>query len=244
MRKKVLSLVLALVFLLSMTSFALAEPATGNTQGDIIFEEGRVTITPPDECCHCYGDDPCDGDDCDEHDEPCDCPCHDVITIPCPDDDYREIEVSANLHFGTHSVDTMGIFDSANAHADSHNTTDVGEFTGVLVRNATVRQAVIYVSISEFEDADGYTAWDGFELELIVAGHNGPTASTNQTNSGIIYYDSTPGRVLTMATGSLLAAWSGVLETFVYASAEGNFQATLTWTEGNLPSPEPPGSGG
>jgi len=180
MKRRILTLILAIVMLSGVALIATANPPTNvprNTDGSIEFKTGAIIINPPpspppSDCfccpiCHPAGDPSCT---CSPPvvDPRCPCPC------TCADkDDYdkffMEHRVADNLYFGEHELTVYGTFDSANKQANAANlpryTTRRGEYTGVEIINQTPGIAGISVAIGHFRVGAEQTL-TGFELSL------------------------------------------------------------------------------
>ena len=261
MTRKIIAL--ALILVLAIGTTAIATASTGETGAGIKFEEGTIIIVPPgDDCCHCYGDDPCGiGPGCTE--EPtckpgdsgkCECPCHDFPIIQPP---YRDFEFSDNLYFGTHRTSVFGRFDSRPTGAGhgtlaGRNTTNVDNFTGVEVINGKASPQQVVLEVSEFEIA-GETTLDGAVLRLVAHERiqNGDYAHSfgpgfyqaGTTGDGVEIPLEGDGavRMLTVRNSSMIkASWYGLLNTNQGTAEEGEATATLTWTAQDVPvTPDP-----
>ena len=224
MNRKFLSiiLVLALAFTTSYLAMAAEGDPIGNTSGSIQFTEGTVIINPPG------------------------------ITEPASpeeyepgkdlDDDYKYFfsynEVKDSLYFGSHTTDVYGAFDSKN----TAQTSGVGMYTGVEVKNQTIEDVKILVSIGKFF-TDVYDEGEGedvqkenlkgsvLKLEEYKAMVSGLSDSNGFTQNGA-QLSNADIKVLTVDSGrSVKAAWSGLLEVLP-GTVEflGKAQAELTWT--------------
>ena len=238
MNRKILSIILVLAFAITTSSLALAaegeEPLDrGTTEGSIVFEDGEVTINKPGES----GDDgkgegDPNGEDVDKEDP------------NYPYDYFFSLNnVKDDLYFGSHDADVYGRFDSANTKLHNDNgedTTVVGKYTGVEVKNQTVSAINVLVSVSAFKTGETPNL-AGAELRLVkssaIASGN-PTAGFTQYGAftpeprqdGIEISDD-PKLILKVENGrSVKAAWYGLLDveqgTVV---VEGKAQAALTW---------------
>jgi len=246
--KKVVVFTLVLSLLVGST---LIMTSAAQTEGSIIFKATDVTVlTPEGPCCPCFEDDPCDGEPGCKHDpdcdKPCDCLCHD------PDegdynDFFKDKEVVNNLFFGTHSIREFGRFDSANTGNHNDNgldTTDVGQYTGVEVRNFSGQVFKLGVDVSLFKNAAAQTTLAGAELRLIPAEHAAPEAYpllggfefTGLAGAGKeVPNDGGMLHVLTLPSANMVkASWSGLLDTAQGTADVGKAQAELTWTDYSL----------
>jgi len=245
MKRKVLSLLLALALILGTAMLASA----ANTDGSIEFKGGGIIIIPPKDCnccvncCVCDCDALVNGNDCE-----CGCPC------PCTCDDpydsfFWDNGVERNLNFGTHDILINGTFDSANKPGSPQNgqdryTGEAGKYTGVEVLNKTGRDARVDVSISVFM-IDGNPAkptLDGATLTMkyensITDGVFPPDAYNAKTNVVLETGDAlgNSGTMLDVGRGvSVKVAWYGILFTAPQTSDPGEAQAVLTWDAMNV----------
>ena len=246
--KKVIVFTLVLSLLISAT---LVMTSAATTEGSIDFKATDVTVvTPEGPCCPCFEDDPCDGEPGCKHDpeceDPCDCLCHDD-----DEDDYnnffKDKDVVDNLYFGNHSIREFGRFDSANTKLHNDNgldTTDVGQFTGVEVRNFSGVTFKLGVEVGPFiNSVSSQPTLNGAELRLIPAAHEAPnaypllpgfefTALAGAGATQVVPNDGGMLHVLTLPSANMVkASWSGLLDTAQGTAEVGKAQAELTWTD-------------
>jgi len=256
--KKILVFTLTLAIIISST---LVITSATNTKGSIDFEAGDTkVITPEGPCCPCYGEDPCDPDDNCTHtpdcDRPCDCLCHD------PDEGaYNDFwltrEITDDLYFGSHSIRDFGRFDSRslsrltnsslNLNRFSDNgldSSDVGQYTGVEVKNLSENLFKLGVEVSIFRigGSGGTPTLRGAEIRL-VKGESIFPASYPQL-PGFVHHGETPilipndgGQAMLLEVPSanmVKASWSGLLDIAQGTAEVGKAQAELTWTDYTL----------
>ena len=237
MKRKILVITMILAMMVSATLLSVsANP--GRTEGSIDFVAGEIIIIPPeDPCCPCYGEDPCDaGEEC-PHDPPCEeeclCICHD------DDDDYNDFflenNVANDLYFGNHSIREFGRFDSA----DVEQTTVTGQYTGAEVRNFSVDEFRMGVSVGGFFVGTTQTLL-GAELFLVVGDAQAPAEYPLRDGFAHLGSDEEPismtggegnTHVLTVPSGNMVkVSWSGLLDILQGTAMPGKAQAELTWT--------------
>jgi len=239
MKRRIAALTLILIMLLGATTLTAA--GNTNTDGSIEYKDGTVIIIPPDEdCCPCFGDDPCDGGSECPHDpkceDPCQCPCHEPGA-----GDFMNFDLGGDLYFGEWTIGRSGQFDSAVYGEPGHpnNPRNIsGTHTGIRILNQTSQPANIQLSISEFIFNDNpATILAGAELELESFGTPPGWVATNQLGTAsktpvTLVPGEAPSTIITTSPGSAIAAaWSGILDvlpgTAIYT---GKAQAELFWT--------------
>jgi len=247
-KKKIITITLILTMLLGVSTIAMANDSTPSTEGEIRFKDGDVKIVPPDEdCCPCYGDDPCEGGPCKHNpdcNDPCVCPCHDPGTSTA----YRNFAVEDNLFFGEWTIGRGGLFNSANNGHNSTtlNTTAAGKYTGVQIINQTGSEAKIFVTLTEFLFPNN-APLQGAELDLFPripnpANSNAPalvTSNENGTAAQLVTQTFVPNesqQILTAQAGTAVkAAWFGILDVPAGAGNQAaEAKAVMTWTDASL----------
>jgi len=235
MKRKLIALTMILALALSLSTLAMA----ATTDGSIQYKEGGVIIIPPPDCCHCYGDEPCEDKDCDEKppckpgdDGKCGCECHDEFDPP---KGHFEFGVAKNLFFGEHLLGASGDYDSTVYGDPTHdqNPDNVeGRTTGVQITNQMAVPYDILVSVSEFEWETQSGNLNGARLELVGAGNWANNGTELSTQNGADLTPNTATKVITVPSGlSVIAAWSGILDVLPGTAIHTEkAQATLTWT--------------
>jgi hypothetical protein len=239
MKRKIIALTLILVLLIGTSAIAAA--SNTNTEGSIEYKDGTVIIIPPGEdCCPCFGDEPCVGGGGCTHDpkceDPCQCPCHEPGA-----EDFRNFDLGGDLYFGEWMIGRSGQFDSAVYGEPGHpnNPRNInGTHTGIRILNQTAQPANIMVSIGEFIfNDDPETILAGAELELKSFGTPPGWVATNLLGAALkspvtLIPGEAPSEIIQTSPGSTIAAaWSGILDvlpgTAIYV---GKAQAELIWT--------------
>ena len=245
MKRRILALTLILAVVLGVTTFASASNTTP-TDGKIEYKDGNIIVIPPDEdCCPCFGEDPCDAGPGCPHippcDEECQCPCHEPGA-----EDFRAFDLGGDLYFGEWTIGRSGKFDSAVIGQPGHrnNPKEInGTHTGIRILNQTSKSAQLDVSISEFIfNGNADTILAGAELELQSYGAAPGWVATNSFGSATkskvtLIPGENPSTIITTSPGSAIAAaWSGVLDVIPGSAIHlGEAKALLTWTASNVP---------